>query len=85
MTCTIVTTDPNDLVAPIHDRMPAVLPPEHWERWLDREFADEAALQAMLRPSAEAMAAHPVSTLVNSVRNDLPDCIVPLEGVPDDL
>jgi putative SOS response-associated peptidase YedK len=39
----------------------------------------------MLRPSAEQLAAHPVSTLVNSVRNNLPDCIIPLEDVPDDL
>ncbi|MCJ7726790.1 MAG: SOS response-associated peptidase [Acidimicrobiia bacterium] len=85
LSCTIVTTEPNALVAPIHDRMPVVLPVAAWERWLDREFGEIETLQAMLVPSAEPMAAHPVSTLVNSVRNNLPECIVPLEEVPDDL
>ena len=85
VSCTIITTEPNALVAPIHDRMPVILPAESWERWLDREFDDAVALQAMLAPSVEEMAAHPVSTLVNSVRNNLPDCIVPLEGVPEGL
>ena len=85
VSCTIVTTEPNDLVAPIHDRMPVVLQAGDWERWLDREFAEADALQALLRPSVEQLAAHPVSTLVNSVRNNLPDCIVPLEDVPEDL
>jgi len=85
VSCTIVTTRPNELVADIHDRMPVVLSAGQWDRWLDREFTDADALQAMLTPSSEAMAAHPVSTLVNSVRNNLPDCIVPLEGLPDDF
>jgi len=85
LSCTIITTEPNDLVAPIHDRMPVVLPEGAWDRWLDREFGEVEALQALLVPSAEPMTAHPVSTLVNSVRNNLPECIVPLEDVPDDL
>lgn len=83
-TCTIITTDPNQLVADLHDRMPVVLPADLWATWLDREFADADALQAMLVPSGEAMVAHPVSTLVNSVRNNLPECIVELEDVPDE-
>lgn len=85
LSCTIITTEPNGLVAPIHDRMPVVLAEGAWDRWLDREFGEVAALQAMLVPSAEPMSAHPVSTLVNSVRNNLPECIVPLEDVPDGL
>jgi putative SOS response-associated peptidase YedK len=83
--CTVVTTEPNQLLADIHDRMPVVLPADRWDQWLDREFADVEALQAMLTPSAEAMAAYPVSTLVNSVRNNLPECIVELTDLPDDL
>jgi len=83
--CTIVTTEPNQLLADIHDRMPVVLPADSWDPWLDREFADAEALQAMLTPSAEAMQAYPVSTLVNSVRNNLPECIVELTDLPDDL
>lgn len=83
-TCTIVTTEPNELVAELHDRMPVVLPEAHWDRWLDREFDDPAALKAMLVPVADdALDEHPVSTLVNSVRNNLPECIVPLEGLPE--
>jgi putative SOS response-associated peptidase YedK len=84
VSCTIVTTDPNDLVRPLHDRMPVVLPADDWERWLDRDFDDVGALEQMLRPSAEILAEHPVSTLVNSVKNNLPDCIIPLEGIPDE-
>jgi putative SOS response-associated peptidase YedK len=79
--CTIITTDPNDLVSPLHDRMPVVLPADAWDRWLDRAFADTAALKGLLVPSGEDMEAHPVSTLVNSVRNNLPECIIPLEDV----
>ncbi|MBU1493760.1 MAG: SOS response-associated peptidase [Actinobacteria bacterium] len=85
VSCTIITTEPNQLVAAIHDRMPVVLPADGWDRWLDPGFGEVEALRAMLVPSVEAMAAHPVSTLVNSVRNNLPDCIAPLEGVPGDL
>jgi len=80
-TCTILTTTPNDLVRPIHDRMPVLLSPEHWERWLDREFEEVGALQAMLAGApGDALVAYPVSTLVNNVRNDYPECIAPLEG-----
>jgi len=85
VSCTIVTTEPNELLADIHDRMPVVLPADTWDQWLDREFKDADVLQALLTPSAEALEAHPVSTLVNSVRNNLPDCIIPLEGIPEEL
>ncbi|MFH2072459.1 MAG: SOS response-associated peptidase [Actinomycetota bacterium] len=85
VSCTIITTEPNSVVAGIHDRMPVVLPADRWDRWLDPGFGEVEALREMLVPSVEAMVAHPVSTLVNSVRNNLPDCIVPLEGVPGDL
>jgi len=85
VSCTIVTTEPNERLADIHDRMPVVLPADIWDQWLDREFAETDVLQAMLKPSAEALEAHPVSTLVNSVRNNLPDCVIPLEDVPEDL
>ena len=85
VSCTIVTTEPNELLADIHNRMPVVLPADTWDQWLDREFKNADALQAMLTPSVEALEAHPVSTLVNSVRNNLPDCIVPLEDIPEEL
>jgi len=80
--CAIITTEPNRLMSSIHDRMPAVLPAEAWDLWLDPGFEDLVALQSMLGPTGEDLAEHPVSTLVNSVRNNLPECIVPLEPWP---
>lgn len=79
VSCTVITTTPNDLVAPIHDRMPVVLSREHWDRWLDPGFEDVSALRAMLVPfDASAMAGYPVSTLVNKVANNYAECIAPL-------
>lgn len=69
--CAIVTTEPNELVAPLHDRMPCVLAEEHWDTWLDPGVADADLLASFLRPyPAERMVAWPVGTEVNSVRND---------------
>jgi putative SOS response-associated peptidase YedK len=69
-TCTIVTTTANELVAPVHDRMPVILPRESEEAWLDRGVAVEEAL-ALLRPyPADQMHAADASMLVNSVKND---------------
>ena len=77
--CTIVTTDPNPLVEPIHDRMPVILPPETWDLWLDPDADDRDALLGLLRPAApDVMTQYRVSTLVNSVRNNTPECIEPL-------
>jgi putative SOS response-associated peptidase YedK len=77
--CTVITTAPNELVAPIHDRMPVVLPRDRWDRWLDPEFGDTDALRAMLGPvDAALMGEYPVSTLVNKVANNYPECIEPL-------
>jgi putative SOS response-associated peptidase YedK len=75
--CTIVTTRPNELVAPVHDRMPVILPRELEADWLDPAISKEHAL-ALLEPyAAELMTALPASTRVNSVRNDDPGVLVP--------
>jgi putative SOS response-associated peptidase YedK len=80
VTCTIITTDPNDLVGRLHDRMPVVLPAAHWDRWLDRSFDDVGTLRSLLGAAADGiLTEHPVSTLVNSVRNNYPDCIARLD------
>lgn len=80
-TCTIITTDPNELLRPIHNRMPVVLAPEHWDRWLGRDLIDPDEVAGLLRPAPEGLLrAHPVSTLVNDVGNNYPECIAPLEG-----
>jgi putative SOS response-associated peptidase YedK len=76
--CTIVTGRPNELVAPIHDRMPVILPKETWARWLGEEPASREELLDLLQPyPAERMRAYPISTRVNSVRNDEPALLEP--------
>lgn len=73
--CTIVTTTPNELVAPVHDRMPVILPPELERLWLDPEVEAHEAL-SFLRPyPATLMKALPASALVNSIRNDFPELL----------
>ncbi|MDQ3758022.1 MAG: SOS response-associated peptidase [Actinomycetota bacterium] len=80
-TCTIITTTPNKLLAPIHDRMPVVLPLEAWDTWLDRDNDDVDALAALLRPAPDdLLELYPVSPEVNSVRNNGEQLIAPLEG-----
>ena len=77
LSCTILTAPANALVAPIHGRMPVILRPEHEAAWIDPARDDVAELQALLDPvPAEALAAHAVSTRVNSPRNDGPALIV---------
>ena len=72
-TFTIVTTRPNELMASIHNRMPVILPPEAWARWLDPAPAPPDELRAMLEPRDDlALDAYPVVALVNNVRNDGP-------------
>lgn len=78
-TCTIITTDANELIAPLHDRMPVVLAPSAWDRWLDRDTRDTDALQRLLVPAdPRSLERWPVSTRVNSVRNDGPDLLDPV-------
>ena len=74
--CTIITTAANTLLAPIHERMPVVLPPGLEEFWLDRSVDDPDALASVLSPYADgALEAYEVSTLVNSAANNSPEVI----------
>ena len=75
-TCTIITTKANELMAPIHHRMPVILPRESEDIWLDPSNKDPKLLKELLSqyPSGE-MEAYTVSTLVNSPSNDSPDVI----------
>lgn len=76
-TCTILTTEANTLIAPIHPRMPLILPKDQEAAWLEAEDTD--TLQTLLRPfPGDLMSLHPVSTLVNSPKNESPECITPL-------
>lgn len=73
---TIVTTEANSLLAPLHDRMPVILPPAAYDLWLDPSEQDVQRLQPLLSPyPAEAMSCRAVSPLVNSPRNDNPACL----------
>ncbi|AIQ12807.1 SOS response-associated peptidase [Paenibacillus durus] len=75
-TCAIITTEPNDLTAQIHNRMPVILRPEDVDRWLDRSNHDVDGLAKLLKPfDAEKMKAYPVSTKVGNVRNDSKDLL----------
>ena len=80
LSCTIITTEPNALMEKIHNRMPVILPPESYDRWLAPEDRDAGELGDLLGPYPESeMTAYPVSTLVNNPRADTPDCIEPAE------
>jgi putative SOS response-associated peptidase YedK len=74
--CSIIVTDANEIMRPIHDRMPVILAPEDWVAWLEAEAKDAQALQNMLKPyPVEGMVAWLVSTKVNSPRNDSTECL----------
>jgi putative SOS response-associated peptidase YedK len=75
--CTIVTTEANELMRPLHDRMPVILSEEQYDRWLDPKNENVAELESLLRPyPPNEMTAFPISTLVNSPRNESPECIL---------
>ncbi len=81
--CAVITTEANDLLRPIHDRMPVVLPRDMEEFWLDPAVDDPDLLASVLTPHpGEAMKVYEVSELVNSAANDGPEIIEPLEGQP---
>jgi len=80
--CALITTDANDIVRPIHDRMPVILQRRDYETWLDLEIQDTMALQKLLRPyPGEAMMAYPVSSFVNNPRNEASRCVDPQWGL----
>ena len=77
--CTILTTEANEKLRPLHDRMPVIVKPEDYARWLDPQCQRAEELMPLLCPYADdALVALPVSRVVNSPRNDRPECIQPL-------
>lgn len=85
----IVTTGPNDLMRPIHDRMPVVVPESTWDLWLDPTVTTAPAvaeLKGLLVPAAEDwLEAYRVSRRVNDVRNDDPGLVAPLDVLADEI
>ena len=73
---TVIVTDANDFLRPIHDRMPVILEPADYDIWLDGEVQSVETLKDLLKPyPTEKMTAYPVSKRVNSPKNDGPECI----------
>jgi len=74
---TIITTEPNEMVASIHNRMPVILKPDTYAQWLDSAPQSPNRLQNLLVPyPGGEMEAYPVSTLVNSPGNDRAECVL---------
>ncbi len=79
-TCALLTTSPNDLLRPIHDRMPVIVPPRDYDLWLSPEIQDPRELLSLFLPYPfEEMDAFPVGTAVNNPKTDSPRLIEPLE------
>ncbi len=76
--CAIITTEPNELMSTLHNRMPVILPPAAYAQWLDPAPRRAEELQSLLTsfPTSQ-MTAYPVSTLVNSPANDRAECLTP--------
>jgi putative SOS response-associated peptidase YedK len=76
-TCTIITTEANELMRPLHERMPVILAPRDYGEWL-APAAKPEALQALLSASdAAELEVVPVNPVVNNARHDAPDCLAP--------
>ncbi|MBK1698825.1 SOS response-associated peptidase [Rhodovibrio salinarum] len=78
-TCTILTTEANDALKPIHPRMPVILAPEAFDAWLAPESNLETAKTLLRSDPGEDLTAYPISTRVNAVKNDDPALLEPLE------
>lgn len=77
--CTILTTEPNELMQSIHNRMPVIVNPQDYDLWLDPTVQKRDALQPLLRPfKSEDMQAYEVSTAVNNPRNETAECVEPI-------
>ncbi len=84
ISCTILTTAANELLQPIHDRMPVIIAPKYYDLWLDTQVQTPEPLQQLLQPYPEtAMTAYPVSTLVNKAQHNSSECITPLSEKND--
>jgi putative SOS response-associated peptidase YedK len=78
-TFAIVTTRANDALAPIHDRMPVILPEQAWDTWLDRDTKPDALTSLLVPAPDEVIAVYPVSLLVNKADNDGPELVQRVE------
>jgi putative SOS response-associated peptidase YedK len=78
-TCAILTTKPNELLKPIHDRMPVILAPKDYDVWIDRSVQEPAELKPLLVPyPAEEMQAFPIGPFVNDPKHEGAECLAPV-------
>jgi putative SOS response-associated peptidase YedK len=86
-TCTVITTDAQDDLGRIHDRMPLMVERERWGAWLDPRTAKDSLLDLLTPAAPGRLEAYPVSALVSNVRNNGPELLepLPLEEVPQDV
>jgi putative SOS response-associated peptidase YedK len=77
-TCTVITTQAEDAVGHIHDRMPLMVEPDRWGRWLDPRVSGGDLLDLLVPAAPGRLEAYPVATLVNNVRNNGPELLEPL-------
>ncbi len=85
-TCSILTTTPNAVTSPVHDRMPVIVDPDSYDLWLDPGMQDVAAVSELMKPyAARLMRCYPVSTRINHVANDDEGCSRPVELVQNRL
>lgn len=83
-TCTVITTEAEDSVGHIHDRMPLMVERSRWSAWLDPRAAQDHLLELLVPAAPGTLEAYPVSTLVGNVRNNGPELLepLPLEETP---
>ena len=81
VTCTVITTTAIDALGHVHDRMPMVIGEQDWAAWLDPRTTDAAVASSLLTtPASDRIETYRVAPLVNSVRNNGPDLVRPLDG-----
>jgi putative SOS response-associated peptidase YedK len=83
MSCAIITTSPNELLATIHDRMPVILPPEAYDVWLHKDSQSEELTRVLIPFPAAAMKTYPVSSDVNQPKIDNESLVQPFEPPPE--
>jgi putative SOS response-associated peptidase YedK len=80
--CTIITTTPNEMTQEVHNRMPVILEEDAYDLWIDAKMNDTEYLKSLLIPfPAEKMKSYPVSTLVNSPKNNVEECLSPINSL----
>lgn len=81
-TCAIITTAANDVLKPVHDRMPVILKADNYDEWLDAKIKDTNRLQHLLKPFlAKKMSSHAVSTSVNIPEANSPELVIPINSL----